>query len=78
MEQQTLIISEDLYNRITADAALQGVSIEQLLDEWERRESELQQRRRLGREIDELREKIFAKHGVMPDSTELLREDRAR
>lgn len=55
-----------------------GVSIEQLLEEWEQRYSEIRRRHEAVREIHELRERIFAKHGVMPDSTELIREDRER
>lgn len=35
-------------------------------------------RKDVARRIDELREKIFAAHGDMPDSAELIREDRAR
>ncbi|MCI0388255.1 MAG: hypothetical protein MOB07_05765 [Acidobacteria bacterium] len=78
MEQQTLRISESLYNRLEAEAQLQGVSIEQLLDKWERRESEIRRRHEVVREINELREEMLAKYGVMPDSTDLIREDRER
>lgn len=75
---QMLTISENLYNRLATEAQLRNLSIEQLLDEWERRESELKRREETVREINELREQIFAKHGEMPDSVELLREDRSR
>ncbi len=79
---QTLTISENLYGRLQIGAQLRGLSIEQLIeqfvDEWERRESELKQRQEAVRKIRELRERIFAEHGEMPDSVELLREDRNR
>jgi hypothetical protein len=75
---QTLTISEALYHRLESEARLRGLSIEQLLEEWERRESELKRREEAVREINSLRERIFAKYGEMPDSTELLREDRGR
>lgn len=78
MNQQTLTISEDLYNRLAADARLSGRSIEQLLDEWEQRDEELKRREKVVREITELRKRMFAKYGMMPDSAELIREDRER
>ncbi len=78
MNQQTLTISESLYNRLEAEAQLRGMNIEQLLEEWERRESEIRRRHEVVREINELRESLFAKYGEMPDSTELIREDRER
>jgi len=79
---QTLTISENLYNRLLFESQSRSLSIEQLIEwiveEWERRESELRQRQEAVREIHELRDRIFAKHGEMPDSVELLREDRNR
>jgi hypothetical protein len=78
MNQQTLTISADLYNRLVAESQLRGITIEQLLEEWERRESEIRRRHEVVREINELRESLFAKYGEMPDSTELIREDRER
>lgn len=78
MNQQPLMISQALYERLSAESQLRGFSIEQLLEEWERRDSEIRQRQEVGKRIDALRERIFAQYGEMPDSTELLREDRAR
>jgi hypothetical protein len=78
MNQQTLTISESLYSRLEAEAQLRGINIEQLLEEWEQRESEIRRRHEVVREINELREEMFAKYGLMPDSTELIREDRER
>jgi hypothetical protein len=40
MNQQTLTISADLYNRLVAEAQLRGITIERLLEEWERMDSE--------------------------------------
>jgi hypothetical protein len=39
---------------------------------------ELRRRREVGRRIEALRQRIFAEQGEMPDSIELIREDRAR
>ncbi len=78
MNQQTLTISNALYGRLQAEAQLRGVSIEQLIETWEERESEILRRHKVVSEIRELRERIRAKHGEMPDSTELIREDRER
>lgn len=79
MNQETLTISSDLYHRLQTGAATRGVSIEQLVaqavDEWER---ELNRRAEVGREIDEIYEQMRAKYGLMPDSAELIREDRER
>jgi hypothetical protein len=79
---QSLTISENLYNRLLLESQSRGLSIgqlvERIVEEWERRESELRQRQEAVREIRELRERIFAEHGEMPDSVELLREDRNR
>jgi hypothetical protein len=75
---QKLTISDALYMRLEAEAQLRGLSIEQLLEEWERKESELSRRREAVREINALREQLFAKYGEMPDSAELIREDRER
>ncbi len=78
MNQQPLMVSQALYERLSSESQLRGLSIEQLLEEWERRDSEIKQRQEAGKRIDALRERIFAQYGEMPDSTKLLREDRAR
>lgn len=39
---------------------------------------ELRRRAEVVRRIDENRERLFLKYGTMPDSTELIREDRDR
>ena len=76
MKQQALTISEDFYNRLRAEAQLQGVSIEQLLEKWEQHNSELKHRQEAGLRIKAIREMMTAKCGLMPDSAELIREDR--
>ena len=76
MNQETLIISEDLYLRIKTTAQLRGVSIEQLLEEWEQRDREIERRQEAGREIKAFFAEMKAKYGLMPDSAELIREDR--
>ena len=75
---RTLTISDELYARLEKEAQLRGLSVERLIEEWERHETNLLQRQDVVREIDSLREHLFLKHGEMPDSSELVREDRAR
>jgi hypothetical protein len=53
-------------------------NIERLLEEREQSESDLNERQRVVKRIDDLRERLFAKYGEMPDSVELLRADRNR
>lgn len=78
MNQQTLTISADFYKRLVAEAQLRRVTIEQLLEEWERMDSEIRRRQEAGRRADEIFERMAAKYGMMPDSAELIREDRER
>ena len=80
----TLTISEKTYNKLKTSAQVRGKeNVEQLLEDWEDEKAsewqkELARRQKVGREIDELREKIFQEQGLMPDSTDLIREDRQR
>ncbi len=78
MNQQTLTISADLYDRLVAEARHRGISVEQLITEWERKDSEIRRRQEAGRRADEIFERMAAKYGIMPDSAELIREDRER
>jgi hypothetical protein len=74
---QTLIISDALYARLEAKARDRGLSnIEQLLEQWERNESETLHRQEVVRQIDNLRGRLLDKYGEMPDSVELIRQDR--
>ena len=75
---RTLTISDELYTRLEKEAQMRGLSIECLIEEWERNEANLLQRKDVVREIDTLRKNLFSKYGEMPDSSDLVREDRAR
>jgi hypothetical protein len=76
---RTLTIPDELYERLEAEARARGLKgVENLLDSLARDENDLSQRKEAVRRIDVLREQLFSKYGEMPDSVELLREDRAR
>ena len=76
---QILTISDTLYARLEQAAHERGfTSIEQLLEAWHAFDTERQQRQRIVQQIDHLRDRLFAQYGELPDSVELLREDRAR
>lgn len=74
---RTLTISDELYERLEAEAHARGLEgVEQLLDSLAREENSLSQRKDAVRKIDALREKLYAKYGEMPDSVETVREIR--
>jgi hypothetical protein len=74
-----ITVSDELYKRLEAEAHARGLkSIESLLEEWGQNEDVHEERRDVVQEIDNLRERLFAKYGEVPDSVELVREDRAR
>lgn len=76
---RTLTISDELYARLEAEARSRGINtVEEFLDRIQIPEAELSRREDIVREIDHLRERLFARYGQMPDSVDLLREDRAR
>jgi len=75
---RTLTISDELYARLEKEAQIRGLSIEHLIEEWERSEATLFERKNVVSEINTLREHLFSKYGEMPDSSDLVREDRAR
>lgn len=76
---RTLVISDSLYERLESTTYAYGLSsIEQLLEKWQSSEDELRRRQEVVSQIDTLREHIFATYGEMPDSAELIREDRER
>lgn len=59
-------------------ARQQGLdSVEHLIKAW-LHEAELRRRQELGERIDAHRERMFAKYGLMEDSTAIVREDRER
>lgn len=76
---RTLTISDELYARLESEARDRGLkSVEELLDRFQSLEADIAQRKEAVRQIDFLRARLFARYGQMPDSVELLREDRAR
>jgi hypothetical protein len=76
---RTLTISDELYARLESEARNRGFkTVEDLLDRMQIDEAGLARRNDVVREIDHLRERLFARYGKMPDSVDLLREDRAR
>jgi hypothetical protein len=76
---RTIKISDELYAKLEAEAQMRGLnSVEQLLEQFQTPETESLRRKEVVRQIDDLRDRLFAKYGQMPDSVELLREDRAR
>jgi hypothetical protein len=75
---QTLVIPDELYARLSETARQRGLhSVEELLAEWRPRE-EAPSRDEAVQTINNLRARLFAAYGEMPDSTELIREDRNR
>jgi 5'-deoxynucleotidase YfbR-like HD superfamily hydrolase len=74
---RSIVISERLYEKLEAAARQRGLaSVEQLLEEWQAREADFDQRREAVRRIDALRERLREAYGEMPDSVPLIREDR--
>jgi len=74
-----LTISDELYERLEAEARRRGLTtLEQLLEKLEILEADVARREEVVREIDHLRDVLFARYGQMPDSVDLVREDRAR
>jgi hypothetical protein len=79
----TLTISDDLYTRLEATARRQGVSIEELLQRWPLSDQsawdrELRARQEAVERSRALFAELEARYGAFPDSTDLIREDRAR
>jgi hypothetical protein len=84
----TLNISEKIYNSLEQQARkreLESVEkfLEKLTEQFEKEEAaewekELERRREVGKRIREFQKKMKDKYGVMPDSAELIREDRLR
>jgi hypothetical protein len=76
---QTVTVSDDVYTRLEAEARRRGLGgVPDLLEVLLLPPGELERRQELGRRIDAFRERMAAKYGVMPDSTDLIREDRER
>ena len=76
---RTLTISDDLYARLESEARSRGLTtVEELLAGLQIREADIARREEVVRQVDHLRESLFARYGQMSDSVDLLREDRAR
>jgi hypothetical protein len=76
---RTVTIPDALYLSLEEAVHAQGFSsIAQLLEVWQSHEDMLRSRQEAVARIDALREHLFAIYSVFPDSTEDVREDRAR
>lgn len=86
---RTLTIPDDLYADLAERARRHGVSIEDLLRVWpgdiptdkqtkHEMDVELQARQDAVQRSITLYEHLAARYGAFPDSTDLLRDDRAR
>lgn len=70
--------SEETYTQLEKMAQTLGFeNIERLIKQW-LWEAELRRRQELAHRIDQHREEMLAKYGVMSDSTEIIRQDRER
>ena len=77
------MISDDLYEKLEIVARENGLNnieelIKKLIDVWQSEIDELSYRRENVKRIDNLRELIFARYGIMSDSVELICADRGR
>jgi len=84
---RTITVSDHVYERLEAEARARGMkSIEQLLEQLPQHSQkpltitpeELQQRQAAVARIDAIYEEMRRKYGTMPDSVDLIREDRER
>ena len=85
---KTLIVSDSIYESLEHQAQRREMqTVEQFLEELTKQfkneeavewKNELARRRETGKRIREFRRRMQEKYGVMPDSTELIREDRMR
>lgn len=68
---QTVTLSDALYARLAQTARQRGLqSIEQLIETWQAMDDELARSRAAVQRIDAVWERMAAKYGVQPDSTE--------
>ena len=76
---RTLRISNELYERLDADARTRGfANVEGMLEAQTSDAFDLQQRQAAVRRIDGLRKRLFATYGEIPNSTDSIRDDRTR
>jgi hypothetical protein len=76
---RTITIPDDVYDRLSAEARANGLSIEQLLRSWPAGEKAPHGANQdvLAR-VAALGDELSARYGEMPDSADLVRADRAR
>lgn len=75
---RTLNVSDNIYNWLAEEAASRGLdSLEGVLEQIQH-EERVRRREEVARRIDEHREQLYARYGIMGDSVELVREDRER
>lgn len=77
IKEEARRLIEKLPDDATWDDVMHEIYVRQAVEAGLNGEVLSQRREAVGR-IDALREQLFAKYGEMPDSVELLREDRAR
>jgi hypothetical protein len=76
---RTLEISDELYARLEAEAKNRGLeSVERLLEENLTGDGERSRKEEAVRRIRAIQAEMSAKYGLMPDSADLVREDRLR
>jgi predicted CopG family antitoxin len=84
---RTITVSDQTYQRLEAETRARGLkSIEQLLERLPLpaaenevlSEEELQRRREAVDQIIAIQERLSRTYGMMPDSVDLIREDRER
>lgn len=76
---RVLTLSDDLYGKLESAAQRCGLAqIDQLLEQWKAADEERAKRDEVLQRILALNDQMRAKYGVMPDSVELIREDRER
>jgi 5'-deoxynucleotidase YfbR-like HD superfamily hydrolase len=76
---KVLTVSDELYAQLETAARQRGLSkVEELLEAWQANEEEQSQRARTVERIDALRTRLYATYGEMPDSVELIGQDRTR
>ncbi len=80
---QTLTVSDAIYQQLDLAARNSGYNnieefIQKLIEVWQAQPEELRQRQEIVKRIDALRARLQTTYGEMPDSVELIRNDRER
>jgi hypothetical protein len=76
---RAITVSDDLFSKLEKSARAYGLpNIERLLETWQSAEDERCRRRAAVQELRVIRERVYEAHGELPDSLDLIREDRAR